>query len=886
MKKIISSLFILFIFGSLFFLYGDKRKQRVIQAKRADEPIKIDGLLKETAWQGEGYSGFIQSDPVDGAPATEKTVVWVAFDDKAIYVAARLFDSEPDKIIARLGRRDDFADSDWFIFSVDPYYDRRSGFQFAVTPRGSIVDWTIYNDEFDDSTWDGVWESKAHMDDKGWTVEMKIPYDQLRFKKKDHYVWGVNFRRHIKRKNEEVGIVWIPKEDSGFVSHFARLEGIKDIKPRRLIEMLPFTAAKAAFSPEKEGNPFETGEDFSGNGGIDMKVGLKSNLTLDLTVNPDFGQVEVDPAVINLTAAETYYEEKRPFFIEGANIFLFGRGGANSFIGADWGDPNFFYSRRIGQSPQGTVDSDGYVNYPDWTTILAAAKITGKIGKGWNIGFLNALTEREYAKIDLDGVRSHEAVEPLSYYGVLRAQKEFNEGKHGLGIITTAVLRNLQTENENLEKMLNRNAFGFAVDGWSFLDNEKRWVMTGWFGGTRVSGSKEKIRDLQQSYPHYFQRPDATHVEFDENATVISGWAGRFTLNKQKGNFLFNAAIGAVSPGFNSSDMGFLYTSDIINYHIMVGYRWFKPGKILRNWNVMLFTQQNYNFGGNKIGDQRLIFIGHAQLLNYWNAYLQMSYNPEKLSHEETRGGPLMSVPTYTWWDWEISSDDRKPLVVSIGGFILDAESGSKERSFYWDLRWKPRSNFTVSIVPRYSFNWDVTQWVTNVEDEWMTETSGSRYIFGSIKQKTLSCSIRMNWLFTPTLSLQAYIQPFISVGTYTHFKELARPRSYDFNLFGEGVSTITYDPGNEEYTVEPDGPGGAPPFSFTNPEFNYKSLRGTIVLRWEYRPGSTLYVVWTQNRADYANPGDFKLGRDFKNLLKATGDNIFMIKFTYRFKL
>ena len=882
MKNANVFILILIILGAFSMSYGDKREQRVIRAVRADEPIKIDGLLKEKVWQGKGYSGFTQSDPEDGAPATEKTVVWVAFDNKAIYVAARLFDSEPDKIIARLGRRDDFADSDWFIFSVDPYYDRRSGFQFAVTPRGSIVDWTIYNDEFDDSTWDGVWESKAHIDDKGWTVEMKIPYDQLRFKKKDNYVWGVNFFRFIKRKNEEVGFVWIPKKESGFVSHFARLEGIKDIKPRRLIEMLPFTAGKAAFSPEEEGNPFETGEDFSGNAGIDMKVGLKSNLTLDLTVNPDFGQVEVDPAVINLTAAETYYEEKRPFFIEGANIFRFGKGGSNSFIGANWGDPSFFYSRRIGRPPQGEVDSDGYVNDPDWTTILAAAKITGKIGNGWNIGFLNALTEREYAKIDLDGIRSHEAVEPFSYYGVLRTQKEFNKGRQGLGFITTSVLRNLRTEN--LEETLNRNAFSFAVDGWTFLDKEKRWVITGWLGGTQVSGSKEKIRDLQQSYPHYFQRPDATHVELDENATSMNGWAGRFTLNKQKGNFLFNAAIGAVSPGFDSTDMGFQYNSDIINAHIMAGYQWFKPGKILRSWDVMMFTQRNYDFGGNRIGDQRLIFIGHAQFLNYWSAYLQMSHNPEKLSNEETRGGPLMSVPPHTWWDWEISSDDRKPLVGSIGGFLLDAESGSRERSVYSSLRWKPRSNFTISIVPQYSYNWDVSQWVTNVEDVLMTETFGSRYVFGSIKQKTVSCSIRMNWIFTPRLSLQVYIQPFIGVGTYTNFKELARPKSYEFNMFGEGASTISFE--DEVYTVDPDGPGGAPGFSFENPDFNYKSLRGTIVLRWEYRPGSTLYVVWTQNRVDDANPGDFKLGRDFKNLLKAPGDNIFMVKFTYRFKL
>jgi hypothetical protein len=638
MRKISAILVIVSMLGMVSTLFAeekDKREQRVIRALRAEEPIKIDGLLKEKAWRGNGYSGFLQAEPDDGKPATEKTVVWVAFDNKAIYVAARMFDSEPEKITARLGRRDDYVDSDWFIFSVDPYYDRRSGFQFAITPRSSIVDWTIYNDSWDDDTWDGVWQGKAHIDDKGWTVEMRIPYDQLRFKKKDNYVWGVNFQRIIKRKNEESGIVWKPREESGFASHFARLEGIKEIRPRRLIEVIPYTVGKAAFSTEEEGNPFETGEDFSLNGGVDIKVGLKSNLTLDLTVNPDFGQVEVDPAVINLSAVETYYDEKRPFFIEGANIFRFGRGGSTNYIGADWGDPQYFYSRRIGRPPQGSVDSDGYVNYPGWSTILGAAKITGKIGNGWNFGFLNALTQREFAEIDLDDVRTKEEVEPFSYYGVLRAQKEFNEGRQGLGFITTSVLRNLGTDH--LKDTLNSGAFSFAMDGWTFLDKKKTWVATGSLGGTSVSGSKERIWDLQNSFPHYFQRPDADHVETDEDAVSMNGWAGRFTLNKQQGNFLFNAALGAVSPGFNSSDMGFQWFSDMINYHIMVGYRWLKPGKVLRNWSVMLFTQRNYDFGGNKIGDQRVIFIGNAQFLNYWSAYVQMSHNPEKVSKYETR---------------------------------------------------------------------------------------------------------------------------------------------------------------------------------------------------------------------------------------------------------
>ncbi|MCK4835944.1 MAG: hypothetical protein KAT17_04870, partial [Candidatus Aminicenantes bacterium] len=620
--------------------------------------------------------------------------------------------------------------------------------------------------------------------------------------------------------------------------------------------------------------------DFSADSGVDIKYGLKSNLTLDLSINPDFGQVEVDPAVINLSAAETYYSEKRPFFIEGANIFRFGIGGATSRIGADWGDPRFFYSRRIGHAPQGSVDTDGYIWYPDMTTILAAAKVTGKIGKEWNLGFLNAITQREYARIDLDGERSRVEVEPFSNYTVLRLNKEFNEGKQGLGFIATSVLRDLR--DENLEATLNEKAFSLGIDGWTFLDKKKVWVLTGWLGETRVSGSKERIYDLQQSWPHYYQRPDQDHVELDDEATSLSGWSGRFTLNKEKGNFLFNAALGMISPGFDSRDIGFQWTADVINGHVMVGYQSFKKWKFIREWNLLLFTQRNYNFNWDLIGEQRLICIANVKLKNFWEAYFQMSYNPERWDQTRTRGGPLMLLQTYSWYDWYISSDRRKPLVVGFGGYHLVNDWGRTTHLGTITLEWKPGSNFYISISPRYEQLMNSSQWVSNIEDEVMTDTYGIRYIFADLDQKTLSCSIRLNWIFTPKLSLQAYIQPFISVGTYTNLKEFAHPRTYDFNVYGTGSSSISY--ADEEYTINPGDDGAT--FTISDPNFNLKSLRGTIVLRWEYRPGSTLYLVWTQNRADHENPGNFSFRRDLGDMIRAAGNNIFMLKFTYRFKI
>jgi hypothetical protein len=879
--------FIVILFLPLFLSANppNPQEQKTVQAIRTDGPISIDGVLEEKAWQGEGYSDFVQSDPTDGAKPTEKTEVWVAYDEKSLYVAARLYDSHPELITCRLGRRDDYVDSDWFIFAVDPYYDRRSGYQFAVNPAGSIVDWILYNDEWNDTTWDGVWEWKALIDEQGWTVELRIPYNQLRFPKKEEYIWGVNFRRDIKRRNEKDGFVWVPKEDSGYVSRFAKLVGIHGIRPGRHIEFLPYSVGQAQYSPEEPGNPFETGKKYLGNAGFDFKIGLKSNLTLDATFNPDFGQVEVDPAVINLSDFESYFSEKRPFFIEGSTIFSqFGYGGATSNVNLNWGAPDFFYSRRIGRAPQGDVEQDGYVNFPDRSTILGALKLTGRVGKGWNIGFISALTAREYAQIDSGGQRFKQEVEPFSYYGVLRTLKEFNEGKQGLGFIATSVVRDLS--DENLESILNKNAFSLAFDGWTFLEKNKTWVLGGWLGGTRVEGSQSAILELQQSSLHYYQRPDATYVDVNEEATSLSGWGGRLFVNKQKGQFLFNAACGVLSPGFDPNDIGFQYgESDIINAHLLLGYNWPHPGKIFRNWLIFGGPFRNYDFGGNKTWEGYLLDI-EGQFLNYWSFWTMLCYNPPNMSKTLTRGGPLALLPTGYEADFELSTDSRKPIVVSIYEYYYSRPTDGYSSTSGVSFRLKPRTNISFTFSPEYYVRKSSIQWVTKVDDPLMTETFGARYIFAGLFQRTLSSTIRLDWTFNPRLSLQLYLQPLLAVGKYQPFKELARPKKYEYNIFGEDGSTISYSDSDEEYTVDPDGPGPAPEFSFDNPDFNLKSLRGTVVLRWEYLPGSILYFVWTQNRADYAHPGDFNFSRDLGDLFTAPGDNIFLIKVSFRWNI
>jgi hypothetical protein len=852
-----------------------------VTAVPASGPIKIDGILNEAVWQTPGAEGFLQQDPQDGAPASERTTVWVAFDRDNLYVAARCWDAESKGIIRLLGRRDDEVDSDWFYFGIDPYYDRRSGYYFAVNPAGSILDGTLYNDERSDETWDGVWESAVRVDTQGWCVEMRIPFDQLRFKKKDSYVWGINFVRGIKRKNETDFYAWRPKEESGMVSRFADLTGIRDIDPGSRLQLYPYLAGRAETSPEEPGNPFRTGRSFAGNAGFDFKAGLQSNLTLDATINPDFGQVEVDPAVINISDQETYYVEKRPFFIEGASIFNFGQGGPNVYRSYGWTDPAFFYTRRIGRSPQGFPDVPGFVDRPDWTTILGAAKVTGKIGQGFNLGAITALTRREYAEVDLNDRRSEVEVEPFTSYSVARGFKEFGQGRQGLGFIATSVIRD--PRDPALAARLARDALAVGVDGWSFLDKDRAWVVSGWAGGTMVTGSAAAMTRLQLSSLHYFQRPDADYVHVDTAATSLAGWAARLFINKQQGSIIFNAAAGAMSPGFEANDLGYHSRGDLINGHVVLGYQTFHPAGMFRTWSVWTTYYRNYDFGGNRIGE--LINLdGEGRFLNYWTAAFHLDYEPPKYSHWLTRGGPLAFYPPGSQGSFTVGSDNRRPFVLKFGGRLRTHPDGGYNWTVDAGLTWKPRTNISLSVGPSYNFRYSQGEWVTKVIDPLKVETDGTRYILADIVQRTVPIEIRLNWTFTPRLSLQAYLQPYVASGDYRRFKELRAARTFDFNIFGSGASTLFFQDG--VYTADPDGPGPAKPFSFREPDFRLRSLRGTFVLRWEYRPGSMLYFVWTQSRADESLTADNGFWNDMEDIFRAPGKNVFLLKFSYLFDL
>jgi len=853
-----------------------RNNDAVLFAEKLNSSIELDGKLDEPIWHnGSRFENFIQRDPDEGAPASEKTIIKLAYDEKYLYLGATMFDSAPDSIMARLTRRDEEVDADNIVLCLDPYNDKRSGYYFGLNAAGTQLDGILYNDSWDDNSWDGVWEGKVYRNGDGWTAEMRIPFSQMRFNESDSMVWGINFRRVVARKNEEAFLVFVPKNESGFVSHFANLKGFKNISGGGQLEILPYITGKAEYLQFEEGDPFHDGKSYLPGAGVDFKTGIGSNLNLNATINPDFGQVEIDPAVINLSDVETFFDEKRPFFIEGSTIFNFGLGGARNYWGFNWGGADFFYSRRIGRQPQGSLPDDvDYSDYPTGTHILGAGKLTGKLGNSWNVGTIQNITKREYARISSSGVQSETEVEPLAYYGIFRAQNEFNEGQQGLGFVSTLALRDFQ--DERLRDEINKNALTFGLDGWTFLDESKTWVIAGWTGASHVAGNEQRMINLQQSSRHYFQRPDADHAEVDSLANSLTGYAGRIYLNKQKGNFFVNTAFGFITPSFDVNDLGFLYRADIINWHAGAGYYWSDPTDIYRYLELGGAIFQNHDFGGNKTWEGFYHF-GSLQFLNYYSTNWNMGLYTETFNNNRTRGGPLTINPSSYDLSIYFSSDSRKDWVASLGAGTFNSDP-----SYSWfaeaslELRLLP--NISLIFNPEFSRDFSYAQYVDTYSDVTSTRTYGSRYVFGELDQTTISSSIRLNWTFTPNLSLQLYVQPLISAGDYNNYKELKAPGTYDFMIYGEDGST--FDP--ETNTVDPDGEGPAQPIEIGNPDFNVRSLRGNAVLRWEYLPGSVIYFVWTQTRSEAEEIGDFKFEESMTRMVAAESDNIFMIKVTY----
>ncbi|RMF07161.1 MAG: hypothetical protein D6762_08085 [Candidatus Neomarinimicrobiota bacterium] len=855
-------------------------RHREVRAVRLDQPLVIDGFLKEELYTRPPHTTFIQLEPDNGEPATEQTRVWVGYDNTSLYIGARLLDSHPDSIIGYMSRRDRGSASDEFQVAIDSYHDHRSGFFFVINPVGSIQDGTISNDGNMDDTWDGVWYRKTRIDDRGWTVEMRIPFSQLRFHSDgSENIMGIAFGRQIQRRNEHSLNYYQARGESGLVSHFATLRGIEQLQPPKRLELLPYVTGGYSALPSEKANPFYHGKDSHFGFGTDLKIGIGNNLTVDATLNPDFGQVEVDPATINLSAYETYYEEKRPFFVEGSNIFQFGNGGPTNRFGFNFSEPDFFYSRRIGRAPVRYPAGD-WVKLPTATEILGAAKISGKLPGQISLGGLTAVTQREFAEVrDSSGAISKVEVEPLTGYSLARLHKEFDDGREGLGMLATVVKRSFA--DDALRELLNDQAFSGGLDGWTFFGPDRNWALGGWLGLTHVQGSRDRITSLQQNSSHYFQRPDATHLTVDTTRTSLTGYGGRFMLNKEQGHVTFNASLGFLTPEFESNDLGFTFGTDRINEHLVVGYKWWDPGKIFRYAALNLAHTTNHNLEGLKINEM-VFFFGYLQFLNYWNVNWFSGWGPQTISDTKLRGGPLVVSPDGLFMHGGIDSDRRKNVTLEIGGGWNRSSVGARGWSARLELGWKAGPNLRLRGEVRYRVNREMDQYVTSWSDEQATAMYGRRYLVAQLDQKTFSSEFRFDYTFTPTLSFQAYLQPYFGTGAYSHFKEFTRPKSYDFMEYGQDNGSTLETTEEGDYILDPTGGDDGDSHYLSNPDFNYKSLIGNAVLRWEFTPGSTLYIVWTSNAGDYRNPGDMDLPRDLRHLLSQASDNVLAVKVTY----
>jgi hypothetical protein len=854
--------------------------EKVARAARASGPVSLDGRLDEAAWGAAPVAGgFLQRDPDQGQPATEPTEVRILFDDHALYVGARLADGEPGAIVRQLSRRDGLAEADTFTFYLDPHRDRRTGVVLQVSAAGVQRDAAIYDDNFEDDTWDAVWESAVAIDEGGWSLEMRIPFSQLRFPTTPGHAWGVNARRVVYRKNESSWLELVPKNESGVASRMVSLEGIEGIEPGRHVELLPYVSGRAEYiAPPSAGSPFNDGSRLFGSAGLDFRHGLGTGMALVGAINPDFGQVEVDPAVVNLSAFETFYEEKRPFFTEGSQVFLrFGRSGASEYTTYYYPEPQLFYSRRIGRAPQGQAVGQ-YVDVPTATTILGAAKLVGRTKGGWNVGVLEAVTGREYADVARGTSQDRVEVEPLTNYFVGRAQHALGS-RASIGFLGTAVIRDLDAPN--LEPLLVDRAFLGGVDGHVFLDGKQDWVVSGGISGSTVSGSQAAVLRLQRAAQRYYQRPDAPYVSVDPSATSLSGWSGRVGLNKNSGNVTFNAGLWGISPGFEPNDLGFATQTDRGGAHGQVLFRKLTPDAWTRTRELAIAKWWTFNYGAECQGDGVVVGAA-AQLRNYWQLELTLGKSWNTWDDKLTRGGPTTIRPGIGSLAAIVASDSRRRFWVSAQAQLSNREFGSRSRTYSATLNLRPWTALTLSAAPSYYRTHTIAQYLAAVRDDTATATYGSRYVFGGLEQDEWAIPLRVNLVLSPKLSLQLYSQALLSTGDYPTIRELATPRTYEFPVYGVDIGTIARDPDLPIYVIDPDGGGEADSFRIPVPDFNFKSLRVNAVLRWEFRPGSAAYVVWTQRRQDGRNPGDHDFGRDLSDLFAAPADDVFMIKLAW----
>jgi hypothetical protein len=844
-----------------------KRKYHIVKLQVT--PPVIDGKLDDECWvKEEGWSeNFVQNTPIERGEPTYSTKIKLFFDDRNIYFALRAWDPEPDKINRFIGNRDDNSIGDLISVAFDTYHDFRTGTEFNINAGGNKTDLIVTDNLSINLNWNAVWEGKTDVNDSSWTAEFRIPLNQLRYNNSDTgMVWGLHVRRIMRRLQETDQWSLIPRKNSGHIYSFGEMYGLEGISKPRLIEIFPYVSEKATIEPRIPGSPYSKGIRWNGNAGIDGKIGV-GDFTFDITVNPDFGQIEADPSVMNLTSFETFYEEKRPFFLEGKHIFDFSPD--NNMV---------FYSRRIGHAPSYNPVVDNKTSFsrlPEFTNIINAVKLTGTTRNGVSVGILQSTTQKEKAELMADGIESRPVVEPLTNFLVGRIQKTANKGNTQVGTMFTSVNRFI---NESYLNYLNSNAFTVGVDFLQYFKNREYFID---FKGivSNINGKEDAMLAIQQNTVHYFQRPDAkSYLGVDSSRRSLTGSGGYLNIGRQ-GNkrFIFSEKVSWWSPGFELNDVGYLYLADLIENNVKLSYRETDPKKLFRNYTVSLLKSNAWNYGGRGIRNN-LDGQFTAMFSNLWEVSLTESYVLSSLSTRLLRGGPGFRLSPY----WEnsivLNSDKSKRVLFRIQNSTLVSTDGITRRFLVKPgITLRLGNHIYIMSELNYTRNTDDFIYVTQKK-----VNESMQYILARIKQQTYNLTFRFNYNITPDISIQYYGSPFISCGSYSDFKRAANANSSDIkNRYHSFTGAeIAYDNSSGTYNVT----DGINIYSFDRPDFSFREFRSNLVARWEYRPGSTIYLVWENNRRSRDNAYYSSLNHNLNDLFSSGPANLIMIKLSYWF--
>lgn len=852
---------------------------------RGSNAITLDGIPNEAAWNAVEFGGnFTQWQPNEGKAPSQPTEFKILYDEKFLYIAYWCHDVSPDSIIKRMGRRDDFP-GDFVEINIDSYHDKRTAFSFTLSVSGVRGDEFVSNNGNNwDESWNPIWFTKTHVNDKGWTAEIKIPLSQLRYGNEKEKVWGFQVMRRLFRKEERSTFQFIPQNSGVWVSSFAELHGIKNIPTYRQMEIAPYVIAQADKYEKETGNPFAKGFDKKLTVGVDGKFAVTNDLILDFTINPDFGQVEADPSQVRIDGFQNFFEERRPFFIESRNIFDYQLTGSEA--GGDYDADLLFYSRRIGSSPHGyaQLNAGEYAKTPQNTSIIGAAKFSGKTKKGLSIGILESITEREMATIDNNGDRKRQLVEPLTSYFVGRVQQDYKGGNTIIGGIFTSVNR-----EKGLSDFLHRNAYSGGLDFVHFWKN-RTWYIRGNVVMSRVQGTKEAILNTQTSFEHLFQRPEADEVEVDASRTSLTGTGGTVRFGKLGGKrnriggiFKFETGVTLRSPQLELNDIGFMLTSNEINHFTWIGMQFQTPFSVFRNARVNYNQWSRWDYSG-KFLFQLFNVNTHGTFKNNWQSGAGFNWNPYDVSNNALRGASAIRRPSGIGYFYYINSDYRKKVQgnINLNGFWGDKKTMSS-LNYSAELRFQPLDALNISIGADYSNYWRRQDQFVSTGDY----QGQPRVIVGEVKQRTLRFTARLNYNITPDLTVQYYGQPFITRPLYDHFAYVVDPmaKTYEGRFKAFTTQQISFIPANGQYIVD-ENMDGTGDYGFGKPDFNFVQFRSNLVARWEYRRGSELYLVWSQsNTPDAFSELDTRIGNSlFDNAFASKARNIFLVKWTYRF--